>query len=50
MLLVPLLLALALPNNCRSSNMEATPYIDTPLGCTNIQADIYCCNALTIII
>ena len=48
MLLVPLLLALVNARYSRSSNTEATPYIDTPHVCTNIQADIYCCNALTI--
>ena len=36
--------------HCRSSNIEATPHTDTQKKCTNIHADIYCCNALTMII
>ena len=45
MLLVPLLLALALPIGPNKQH-EATPYIDTPKECSNIHADIYCCYAL----
>lgn len=42
MLLVPHLLALVC-HLLLDKQQEATPYIDTPMVCTNIQADIYCC-------
>ena len=52
MLLVPLLLALALPLIVGQATEKPAVYrYTTPFFrlCTNIQADIHCCNALTII-